>query len=74
MRSDRIAVIAIAAIVVLAGLFLLGAVLINAWFDARNEGDDLGLSAHPPGAVAYATAGRGWAPPRAAAPISPRIS
>ena len=68
MRSDRIAVIAIAAIVVLAGLFLLGAVLIGAWFDQRNE-EDLGRVVGRPGA--YATAERGGAPCQ---DVSPAVS
>ena len=80
MRSDRAAIIAIAAIVVLAGLFLLGAVLIGAWFDRRNDGDDLGRLVRRPAVRLYATAERGREPagvaesvPRSA-PIPARIS
>jgi hypothetical protein len=72
MRSERLAMIAIAAIVVLAGLFLLGTVLIGAWFDRHNDSDDLGRSVGRPTGALYATAGRGSAPPWA--PISARIS
>jgi hypothetical protein len=74
MRSDRLAIMAIAVIVLLAGLFLLGAVLIGAWFDRRNDTDDLGLGTRPPGTVAYATAGRASDPARSFAAIPARIS
>jgi hypothetical protein len=78
MRSERLAIIAIAAIVVLAGLFLLGTVLIGAWFDRRNDSDDLGRLVRRPADGLYATAERGRAPagvslPRSA-PIPARIS